>query len=262
MSATKLITVTVTVAFLAAVAVIFWQQQQANRLRAEAMMLRDQLAQAASLEAENRRLAEQAATAAEKAQANVGELMRLRAKAGTLRDAELENARLKAAVERERANAAKAAPAAPAAAPAPTAEDPFDRNFGPGSKQRIETGKRWGLALRTYAASHQGQFPQTFEQAADSLPNDLSAAENAQIRQAADQFEILYQGLAADLDKLPPESNLILREKQPWQDSQGRWARTYVFADGSATILAPTDGKFDKWESIRIPKPNAKPNGQ
>jgi len=64
----------------------------------------------------------------------------------------------------------------------------------------------------------------------------LSEDAKARTLQTADQFEILYYGLRDDLETLPPESTIIVREKQPWLDQQGRWRKVYGMSDGSASM--------------------------
>jgi hypothetical protein len=236
-----------TVVLIAVAALVIWQQQRARRLEMEAAALREQLGQTASLRAEIQRLTERLTKADERSEADKRELMRLRAQAGTLRQAEQENARLKA----ERDRLAQKDPQ-----PRPqTADNPFDPQHGPGSGAKVNQAKHWGFALVLYAANHDGQFPASLDEAVAYLPDGLSEEEKARTKLAADQMTILYHGLRSDLDNLPPESTIILTEKQAWLDTQGRWAKTYVYSDGRAEVQTRSDGNFEKYESIRIPKP-------
>src|ERR1051325_2879639 len=98
----------VVVAFLALAAVIAWQHRRAKRLTADTDALREQVEQIVTLREENRRLAEQLQAAAQRAQAELSELLRLRGQSGRLRQIEQENDRLKA--ERDRLTKAQPSP--------------------------------------------------------------------------------------------------------------------------------------------------------
>ena len=54
-----------------------------------------------------------------------------------------------------------------------------------------------------------------------------------------------------------PGNAIVIREKQAWQ-RDGKWSRTYAFADGHCEIHVSPDGNFDDWESQHI----ANPTGQ
>src|SRR3954468_10742609 len=101
MKSSSLRNATLPVAMMGLAVVIFWQQQRINRLKADATLLREQLAQAAPLQEENDRLAEQLRTATERENADSGELLRLRAQSAMTRRVEQENAQLK--LQRDRA---------------------------------------------------------------------------------------------------------------------------------------------------------------
>ena len=115
---------------------------------------------------------------------------------------------------------------------------------------------RWGAALYNYASQHQGQFPASFQEAVPFFHEDLSAEDKAQTALTVDRYEILYHGRREDMTNPPPEGAILIREKQPWQTTQGTWARTYIYGNGGGTIHTEPDGNFEKWESVRIPKTN------
>jgi prepilin-type processing-associated H-X9-DG protein len=50
----------------------------------------------------------------------------------------------------------------------------------------------------------------------------------------------------------------VLKEKQAWQALDGKWKKTYGFADGHAEIHMEPSGNFDDWESQHTisPPPN------
>lgn len=234
-----IIVLTVTVAL-----VMRWQQTT-KYLEAEVATLREQAAAAESLREENQNLREQLKATTEASQASSQELLRLRAQAGTTRELRQENARLKS--ERGRLTKQEAKEQAEG--------DSFDRAFGPGAHARNRLTMRWGTALRTYALQHQGQFPASLADAAPFLKEDLSAEDKAQTMAMADQYEILYHGSIEDMTNPPPESTIIMRERDPWQTSRGTWARNYFLGNGSGTIHTEPDGHFENWEALRAQKP-------
>jgi len=215
-----------------------FQQQQAP--------LAEQAAEAAGLREDNQRLRDQLKTAAEASEANSRELLRLRAQAGTSRQVQQENARLKS----ERDRLAEQPPT-----PSPE-EPPWDRLFGQGGNAKMQHAMRWGTALINYASQHQGQFPTSFQEAAPFMDEDLSAEGKAQTASTTDQYEILYHGRREDMTNPPPEGAILIREKKPWQTTQGTWARTYIYGTGAGTIHTEPDGSFEKWEAPRLPKSN------
>ncbi len=89
-----------TVILVGSAACIFWQHQQIGRLMAERSLLRDQVEQAASHEAEVQRSAVKLSATVERLEADRDELMRLRAQSSKVRQLEQENAQLK--IERRR----------------------------------------------------------------------------------------------------------------------------------------------------------------
>lgn len=233
-------------AFLAMATLLWLQQSRSKRLMAQAADLRDQLEQVAVLRGENERLARQSGTANERAQADASELARLRGQVVRMKQLEQEFARLKA--ERDRLAQQSQA----SASPSPEI-DPFDQEHGPGAGAKVKYAKHWGYAFINYAANHQEQFPASFEQASSFFHDGLSPAETKEAMQAADRFEILFQGSRSELEKLPPESTIILREKQPWMDKEGLWCKAYCMSDGSSTIRQSQKNDFEQWESIRLP---------
>ena len=133
--------------------------------------------------------------------------------------------------------------------------DSFDRAFGQGAHAKNRLAMRWGTALRTYAIQHQGQFPASLQEAVPFLQEDLSAEQKAQTIAAADDYEVFYHGRIEDMTNPPPESTIVMREKVPWQTSQGAWAKNYFLGNGSGTLHTEADGHFENWEALRIPKP-------
>src|SRR4030095_16736890 len=139
-------------AFLAFVAVFVWQQWRARRLTAEAVALREEGGQAATLRGENERLARQLKVVVERSQVEASELPRLRGQAARARELEQENARLKA----DRDRLVKAAKSSAAEAPEPAAPETPERKL-----QRVKGffGRDLGMAVIRAAAANGGNVP-------------------------------------------------------------------------------------------------------
>jgi hypothetical protein len=230
---------------LALGAICFWQQIKQHRQAGEIANLRRELQQASSLREDNIDLTNRLKLAQERSEAEHAELLRLRGQAATSRQLAEENRHLKSAAERVATNQPVTAQ--------PT-DNPFDSQHGPGASLHVEQAKHWGFALINYAANHDSLFPQSLAEAAPFLHDELREDQKKQTTDAAERYEILYRGLRTDLEKLPPESTIIVREKEPWLDQQGRWCKAYCFSDGSASIRVSRQNDFDQWEALRIPK--------
>lgn len=104
------------------------------------------------------------------------------------------------------------------------------------------------LAFILFAAENQQQFPATFAQAAPFFKEGLEPIEM--------NFEIVYVGSMTNITNAA--GTVVLREKHAWQTRDGKWQKTYGFADGHAEIHTEPDGNFDDWESQHIipPPPN------
>ena len=233
--------VLVTVALAAAVGTAIYEARQASRLRDEKQTLLVQQEHDKALP-----VAAPSTDNDEQLRREKSELLRLRGEVGLLRNQLSELQMLRA--ERERL----AQQSQPSTSPSPKI-DPFDQEHGPGAGAKVKSAKHWGYAFINYAANHQGQFPVSFEQAATFLHDGLTAHETEDAMQAADRFEILFQGVSTELETLPPESTIILREKQPWMDKEGLWCKAYGMSDGSSTIRQSLKNDFEQWESIRMP---------
>lgn len=70
-------------------------------------------------------------------------------------------------------------------------------------------------------------------------------------------FEIVYLGSLTNLTNAA--GTIVLREKHAARTQDGKWQKTYGFADGHAEIHTEPDGNFDDWESQHLippPPPN------
>lgn len=109
--------------------------------------------------------------------------------------------------------------------------------------ERLDFGKRLGLALRTIAGENGGQLPPDLTSAASWLatnplpiPGDVAPKEKVGI--GAADFELAYNGKLSNLKN--PSQTILARERNPVEIHEGRWNRMYVFADGSVNRLEAT----------------------
>jgi hypothetical protein len=111
----------------------------------------------------------------------------------------------------------------------------------------LNRAKQGLLAFIMFADANQQQFPTSFAQAAPFLKEGLEPVEM--------NFEIVYVGSITNITNAA--ATIVLREKHAWQSRDGKWRKTYGFADGHAEIHMEPSGNFDDWESQRIiPPPN------
>ncbi len=174
-----------------------------------------------------------------------------------LRQAAQENVRLKA----ERDNLAQRRQQASGDANTQEAkEETPERKLGIAKMNFV---RNWGAALKLFAEKNDGQLPLNLGAAAPYLQAayatypqeaDKMHAAAAQYGIQDDQFEMVWQGSVKDLKS--PQGIIVVREKQPFLFENGRWARTYLFADGHSEVHASTDGDFTAWEKERLPAPS------
>jgi len=219
-------------------ALIFWQQQQLERLSEEGAALRERLAQQVPSE-ENLVVSkphpngEQPLT-----QDEFRELLRLRGQVSALRD-ELAEARTKQAITQlpqvDAGNITNALVAL--------------EEFGQQEASKAGFAKGWMKAFIEYAMENQGQFPTNFDQAFRFLDDETKAQTNV----TTEQFEIVYRGSRDALTNSGDEDTLILRERQARQNLTGKWGRVYGRVDGSAlTLFLPNPEDLARWENERL----------
>jgi hypothetical protein len=101
-------------------------------------------------------------------------------------------------------------------------------------------------AFRNYAYNHQGQLPDSFDQAEPYWPVEVGKWPDV----TPEQFEILYHGSLDSLTNLDPNLEVIVfREKKLWQHATGRWGRFDVLANGRAQYGSVPDGTSDNYFS-------------
>jgi hypothetical protein len=245
MSKSRVRAIEIAFALLALVSVILWQHSRARTVVAEAAALREKVRQTVLVEEESRQLREALRLINEDSQAKLRELIQLRGQAASARQLKEENVRLRGELESVALRSKRSSE---------QDGNPFDRNYGIGAGSTVNHAKYWGYAMIKYAATHARRFPAGFAEAAPYFHDELSAEEKAKAIEAADRFELVYHGSQEDLDGLPPESTIIVREKEAWLDPQGRWCKAYSLSDGTALIRAQEKNDFAEWEGLRIPK--------
>lgn len=154
------------------------------------------------------------------------ELLRLRGQVGSLR--------------RELAQAtnhlAKLSPS-PSAAPSSAPDEPITSPEE--ARRKMSAGRQWMLALMIYAGEHKHRLPATLaEAAAFAGTNALAGAE----------FEFVRTNL--DLQRVKsPATTIVLRETASWKTYNGKWNRTYAFADGHIENAVSDTNDFTDWEA-------------
>jgi hypothetical protein len=104
-------------------------------------------------------------------------------------------------------------------------------------KDKQFAAEAWMRALVSYANNHQGQLPESFDQAASFLPRDYD--DNGTV---PDQYEMLYHG---NLNALTNSDVIVFREKKLWRTENGRLGRFDVLASGRAQYGSAPDGTAD-----------------
>lgn len=109
--------------------------------------------------------------------------------------------------------------------------------------RRISSLKRWGLMFRVYQNEHQGQWPESWEQVAESIPE---AERESFLQFARDHFEITYHGDGKDVDDRP--GGILFREKEARRGPDGKLVKAYGHFDGSASTRSEPPEGFEAWE--------------
>jgi RNA polymerase sigma factor (sigma-70 family) len=218
---------------ISGIATLVVQQQARARLREQNDSLQQQSDQLAQLLADNERLSNLVAQA-NGSKDQRAELLKLRAEAESLRRQtnDLVMFRQENHQLQQRAEAGR--------------KTPLQVNEEKIAK--IYAGKDWLLAFKEYAMEHQDQFPTNFEQAADLMRPESKGPSN--------QFEIVYQGSSVLTNA---SEVVVLKEKEPWQDSDGKWFKIYGMVDGSVQTVTTPSRRYDSFEAYEkihvIPPP-------
>jgi RNA polymerase sigma factor (sigma-70 family) len=132
-------------------------------------------------------------------------------------------------------------------------------------KMRKITAVHFGLeAIRDYARHHQDQFPTDWSSlnpvdiilnttAGSGFTNEFVPDTAADFTELTNEFEMVYQGSMTNLrGKTNWDDIMVVREKQPWQTSDGKWEKVYGYIDGHVQQVAEPDGNFDAYEQQHI----------
>jgi RNA polymerase sigma factor (sigma-70 family) len=244
MTMTKLKAVAVSAAVITGVAVpVAVQRQSMSALRTENRELREESRLVAQLRDENRRLGKLRADAdeLERLRNEVAELHRLRGEVARLRwereDAgrlAAENARLKERL----ANPATAGSEKPALTPE-------QERFQQQGFDRLNFTKQWMISFIIYADTHDGRLPHQFS---DVDGFDVLAVSIEGL--SPSDFEIAYSGKFSDLKE--PNRIIVIKEKEPRANPDGKLTKAYGFADGHSELHSAPDGNFERWERERM----------
>ena len=169
---------------------------------------------------------------------DASELLRLRGRVAALQEAGRENARLSA----ERDALAKQIEAASARLP----EDDPDFQM---RRDKMRYLSLWAVALKLYARTNSGLLPKSLAEAAPYMPNSNQFFSSFDGKLQDDQFEMVCQVPLTNLGN--PTGIIVSREKESVRASNGKWYRTYLFADGHTEIHYAADGDFASWERQR-----------
>ena len=155
--------------------------------------------------------------------------MKLRGEAGLLRKHTNELGKLREENRRSQTSLAESEQSSQSSEDDPAAEQQEQMLHA-----KLNDSKALMLSFLMNALDNQNQFPTNLDQ----IPTPGLTGTN--------DFEIVYRG---SLDSLTNKSSVIaIREKQAWQLTDGRWVKTYGFADGVAQIHVEPDGNFEAWE--------------
>ena len=231
------------VALAGVVAIAVLQYRTSSRLRDAQRELEAQLAAVAGERDSLRRAADEHAAEQSRLQQPSAELLQLRGEVARL--------------HQQLAGASRAATRVPVAATPPEAEAPSEDSAREETKRfgirRLQEMKLLLVGALQVAAANEDQFPGTPEAAAAGLRQGDVVTEFAEGLASLNpgEFEITFSGSLRDVGN--SAMAIVMRERAAWQTFDGRWARTYGFADGHSEITANDTGDFSEWEAIRQP---------
>lgn len=222
-----------------ATTVLVAQHQTQAQLRADNQSLQQQLTQ---LQNDNLGLSNRlAASDADKlSDAQLNELLRLRGELGVLEEQTNQLGRLNQELAEARVRASQPA-AAPVLSPAEQQQQAI--------RDKLNVVKLTGLSLFLYMNKTGGQYPTNIEQAADTFTSP------GQYQDFTNGYVLAYQGPLNQSELTNPATAIVISEQQPWSTVDGRWAKTYGFADGHAEIHVQNDSDFSAFEQAHAPIP-------
>jgi len=108
---------------------------------------------------------------------------------------------------------------------------------------KLNIAKQCALAFVMFASDNQEEFPTNSAQVAPYLDG----------KQWGTNFNIVYRGSRTNITD--ESAIIVFKEKQAWQTSDGKWRKTYGFADGHAETHTSANGNFTNWEKKHMVSP-------
>lgn len=242
MTTTSLKVTAIAVALAAAGTVFVVQNRLRDRLAADNAELRRKVTA----------LTDEARTSRETQVGNDGQLERERLDRAELLKLRGEVGRLRQ--ERSAARSAGAAAPQATASQPPADVDEAEEEAKQFDLRRRNESKVLVLGMFLFAKNNQNQFSDTLEAGIAQLKADGVELETLKSLRI-EEYEMVFKG--SILDIATPGSEIILRARTPWRTHDGRWARTYGFADGHSEIHFTDDGDFRAWEAQHQAKASA-----
>jgi RNA polymerase sigma factor (sigma-70 family) len=210
------------------------QKREADRLRAQNRALLFEQSEHSQI-----REAELSATAAmndelERLRNNQNELLRLRSEAGTLRRQLDELAKLREENRHLRESFVKVSEQAQPVKP--DGETDLPRQL---AIVKMNDARSLVLGLLMYSSDNQNRLPADFGEITRYLTNTQPAFSGS------NQFELVLQGSITSVTN--PSAIIAVREKEPAL-LNGKWFKSYGFADGHAEIKPEPEEGFQAWE--------------
>jgi hypothetical protein len=171
------------------------------------------------------------------------ELLRLRGRVSLLHEAAQENAQLHVEVDKLAQTIKQAE------------EDQLEQWLPKESELRLGTGKimlsgLWGNAMLKYAKKN-GYLPNTFAAAAPYLLDEPRTAQvAAKTGISIDDFELVYHGSLNGIEDL--SKVILMREKRPVREANGRWARVYVYGNGEVSTCCSDNEDYTAVEEGKL----------
>ena len=246
-TAIKIITLTtlqktvLTAALAAAVGTGVYEARQISHLRSENQNL---ITQQEAL-ADERDKALDAVTGKDgeldRLQKDKNELLRLRGEVGLLRRQTKDFEKLREENDQLQASLVKSSQAAQS-----PAVDPEDTPERRGAIAKMTDAKMLVLGLMLHASDNQDQLPADLSQTTNYLGNAEQGLTGT------NQFELVAQGSLKSFTN--PAATIVVREKDV-SFYNGKWAKTYGFADGHSEIKREPPEGFDAWEQQHMISP-------
>ena len=106
---------------------------------------------------------------------------------------------------------------------------------------KLTDGKSYAVQLAAFAHDNQGWLPTNWLQVA-SYAKQFPASET-------NDFEMVHRQ-PLNLQELGTniENTILVREFMAWPTYDGKWRKTYGYADGHAQVVEVKDGNFTAWE--------------